>query len=68
MKDEQALSPSPNNGKMLSENRAIMLSARSENYKAPQLRAMDNKLKHIIHEKKNRLMNRVSNYQKLNLQ
>lgn len=40
----------------------MMLSARTENYKAPQLKAMDDKLKNIINEKKTRLMNRVSCY------
>lgn len=36
-----------------------MLSARTENYRAPQLRALDDKLKNIISEKKNRLMKKT---------
>lgn len=35
------------------------MSARTENYKAPHLKALDNKLKSIITEKKNRLMNNM---------
>ena len=54
------MSPPPNHDNQLSENRRVMLSARTENYKAPRLKAMDNKLKNLITQKKNRLMNRVS--------
>ena len=53
------MSPPPNHDKLLSENRRMMLSARTENYKAPQLKAMDSKLKNMINQKKNRLMNKV---------
>lgn len=57
--DDQILSPAPNRAKLLSENKGVMLSARTENYRAPQLRALDDKLKNIITEKKNRLMKKA---------
>jgi hypothetical protein len=50
--EEQVLSPAPNRAKLLSDNHTVMNSARTENYRAPKLRALDNKLKNIISEKK----------------
>lgn len=57
--DDQILSPAPNRAKLLSENKSGMMSARTESYKAPQLKALDSKLKDIMVEKKNRLMNNI---------
>jgi hypothetical protein len=57
--DDEVMSPSPNRAKLLSENKSCIMSARTENYKAPQLKAIDNKLKDILAEKKNRLMNNM---------
>ena len=53
------LSPAPNRAKLLSENKGLSLTERTENYKAPQLRALDSKLKNIMNEKKSRLMNKM---------
>jgi hypothetical protein len=57
--DDEVLSPSPNRAKLLSENKPCIMSARTESYRAPQLKAIDNKLKDILAEKKNRLMNNM---------
>lgn len=56
--EDQFLSPPQNKVKSFSDNKHTM-SSRTENYKAPHLKALDSKLKNIIHEKKNRLMNNI---------
>jgi hypothetical protein len=55
VREDQIFSPAPTRAKLLSESRGTA-SAMTENYRAPRLKALDDKLKTIISDKKNRLM------------